>query len=181
MEKNFKGCVIKAVKGDITRETGLDVLVLGADKTLYLDSGVCKAIHKLAGSELYKAVKELGGCELGQARITPAFEAPCKSIIHAAVPRWNGGMEGEEELLYSSYSNICKLAADNSMKSLAMPSLGTGVYGWPLDLAVRTGIRAVMDFLEERQGELELVEWVLFEEEIFKVYKEQLNDFFPEA
>lgn len=175
MEKAYKGTVIAAIKGDITKVEGMDALVIGADKTLYLDSGVCKAIHKIAGPQLYDAVQELGGCEIGEARITPAFDAPCKSIIHVAAPRWEGGTAGEEELLYSCYQNIARLALDNGLKSVAMPSLGTGVYGWPVALAAETGLRAIADFVDAHGAGVDRFAWVLFDDATFEVYEEALG------
>lgn len=178
MEKIYKGTVIGAVKGDITTFSDMDVWVLGADSSLYIDSGVCKAVHKVAGRRLYEEVRKLGGCELGRAKITPAFDAPCKYIIHAAVPKWFGGNEGETETLYSCYMNICRLAAEKSMKTIAMPSLGTGVYKWPLDIAVKTGLSAIRDFTDANEGKLEKVLWIPFDDTTNNAYEEALAGFF---
>ena len=104
MEKTRRGTVIGAVKGDITKHDEMDTWVLGADTSLYLDSGVCKAIHKVAGPALLEAVKKTGGRELGEAVITPAFDAPCKTIIHAAVPKWNDGEGNVKDLLFSVFT-----------------------------------------------------------------------------
>lgn len=178
MEAIYKGTAIGAAKGDLTKVEGVDALVIGADRTLYLDSGVCKAIHKIAGPQLYDAVQELGGCELGEARITPAFNAPCKSIIHVAAPRWEGGAANEEELLYSCYKSIAQLAHDNGLKSVAMPSLGTGVYKWPLTLAAKTGLRAITDFVDEHGAGVDRFVWVLFDDATFEAYEGTLADRF---
>ena len=175
MEITYKGTVIAAVKGDLTKTVGMDALVLGADKTLYLDSGVCKAIHRVAGPQLYEAVQKLGGCELGEARITPAFNAPCKAIIHVAAPRWEGGSANETELLYPCYGNIARLACENGLKSVAMPSLGTGVYLWPVDLAVSTGLRAITDFIDAHEGCVERFAWVLFDDATCAAYEAGLS------
>ena len=176
METTYKGTVIGAIKGDITKVEGMDALVIGADRTLYLDSGVCKAIHKIAGPQLYDAVQKLGGCELGEARITPAFDAPCKSIIHVAAPRWEGGTANEEELLYSCYKSIAQLAYDNGLKSIAMPSLGTGVYNWPVALAIKTGLRAITDFIDEHETGVDRFVWVLFDDATYEAYEEALRE-----
>lgn len=174
MEATYKGTVISAAKGDLTKVEGMDALVIGADRTLYLDSGVCKAIHTIAGPQLFDAVQELGGCELGEARITPAFNAPCKSIIHVAAPHWEGGTANEEELLYSCYKNIAQLAHDNELKSVAMPSLGTGIYKWPLALAAKTGLRAITDFVDGHDASVDGFVWVLFDDATFEAYEEAL-------
>ena len=171
MEKLYKGTVIGAVQGDITKFEGMDAWVLGADTSLYLDSGVCKAIHRVAGSGLLEAVKELGGRELGDAAITSAFDAPCRSIIHAAVPVWNNGEENVKELLSSCYTKICSLAAENDLNSVAMPSLGTGVYAWPLDVAVEIGLSAITGFIDTHEKKPEKFIWVLFDEETYKAYE----------
>ena len=176
MEKTYTGTAIAAIKGDLTKVEGMDALVIGADQTLYLNSGVCKAIHAIAGPQLFDAVQKLGGCELGEARITPAFNAPCKSIIHVAAPRWEGGDANEKELLYSCYKNIAQLAYDNGLKSVAMPSLGTGVYQWPLALAAKTGLRAITDFVDEHEAGVDKFVWVLFDDVTFKAYEEALRE-----
>lgn len=178
MEKSYKGSVIGAVKGDLSRFEGVDVLVLGADTTLYLDSGVCKAIHNVAGPELYEAVMKLGGCELGEARITPAFNAPSKAIVHVAAPRWEGGDSGEESLLYSCYKNIALLTDSNGYTSAAMPALGTGVYKWPIDLAIRTGLKAVTDFIDSHPGKSYRFVWVLFDDATTESYEKGLEEYF---
>lgn len=178
MEKMYKETVIGAVKGDITKTEGMDAWVLGADTSLYLDSGVCKAIHRVAGSKLTEAVRKLGGCELGEAKITPAFDAPCKAIIHAAVPRWNGGAEQEEEQLYSCYTRICELAAEHGLKTVAMPSLGTGVYAWPMEKAIRTGLSAITGFIDRQEEKPDRLLWVLFDDATYSAYEEELNRFF---
>ena len=174
MEKEYKGTTISVVQGDLTKTEGVDALVIGADRTLYLDSGVCKAIHRIAGPQLYDAVRELGGCEIGEARITPAFNAPCTSIIHVAAPRWEGGAAGEEELLYSCYKNIAELANDNGLKSVAMPLLGTGVYKWPVDLAMKTGLRAITDSVDARGNGVERYVWVIFDDATFNAVSQAI-------
>ncbi len=177
MERTYKGTVIGAVKGDITKLEGMDAWVLGADTSLYLDSGVCKAVHRTAGEGLLEAVKALGGCELGDARITPAFDAPCRSIIHAAVPRWDDGKADAKDLLFSCYTKICSLAAGNDIDTVAMPSLGTGVYAWPLDVAVSTGMSAITGYIDTHDKKPSRFMWVLFDDETFRAYEEGIKAF----
>ena len=177
MEKTYKGTVIKAVKGDITKLDGIDAWVLGADTGLYLDSGVCKAVHRVAGSRLLEAVKALGGCKLGDARITPAFDAPCRSIIHTAVPRWDDGKGNARDLLFSCYTKICSLAAENDIDTVAMPSLGTGVYAWPLDVAVSTGMSAITGYIDTHDKKPSEFTWVLFDDETCRAYEDGIAGF----
>ena len=172
MEKTYKGTVIGAVKGDITKHDEIDTWVLGADTSLYLDSGVCKAIHKVAGAGLLEAVRATGGRELGDAVITPAFDAPCKTIIHAAVPKWNEGEGNVKDLLFSCYTRICTLAAENDMDTVAMPSLGTGVYAWPLDVAVNIGLSAITEYIDTHDKKPSKFLWVLFDDETCKAYED---------
>ena len=171
MEKDYKGTKICAVQGDITKTDGLDVLVIGADESLYLDSGVCKAIHSIAGPELLQEVKKLGGCKTGEARITGAYNANADFIIHTAAPKWQDGMHDEVKLLSSCYKSILTLAAENKAKNIGLPSLGTGVYHFPLDLASETAINTTKNFVDENAGALESITWILFDEQTFKTYE----------
>ena len=176
MKREYKGTGIYAVQGDITKIEGMDALVIGADESLYLDSGVCKALHLAAGPELLKAVKNLGGCKTGEARITGAYNANAKYIIHTAAPAWKDGEHDETKLLASCYNSIFNLAVENRISTIGLPSLGTGVYRFPLDLAAKCAIKTAMEFIDGHEGSIKSITWILFDEPTFRVYeKEVLN------
>lgn len=174
MELNYKGTSIEVIQGDITKVSGIDAVALGADESLYLDSGVCKAVHKLAGPRLKEAVDAIGGGRYGEAYITDAFDAPFKAIVHAAVPKWEGGDKGELSTVASCYNSIFSVTAGRGLRSVAVPSLGTGAYRYPVDLAIETAFNAAKGFIDENEGKLDKISWVLFDEETYNAY---LNGF----
>ena len=97
--------MIKVIRGDITSQT-TDVIVNAANTHLLAGSGVCGAIHRVAGPKLERKCREMGGCPTGEARITDAYYLPCKHVIHAVAPRYSDGTRGEPELLRRCYQSI---------------------------------------------------------------------------
>lgn len=169
---------VKTVLGDITKVTGMDAIVNAANSSLMGGGGVDGAIHRAAGKELLSECRLLGGCKTGQAKITKGYQLSCRYIIHTVGPVWNGGEHREQELLASCYRNSLELAAANGVKKLAFPSISTGIYHFPVGLAAGTAVDTVRKFLEERDGELELVLWVLFDEKTKLVYDTEVRKVF---
>ena len=131
----------------------LDEIVIKLYNYNWEGGGVCGAIFREAGSEdLTKACKAIGGCKTGSAVITPAFRLPAKYIIHAVGPRWNGGNNGEEELLYGAYASSLELAKENDCHSIAFPVISAGIFGYPKKEAWRVAIQACNDFIVQNQG-----------------------------
>lgn len=126
--------VVEVVMGDITHEW-VDAIVNAANASLLGGGGVDGAIHRAAGPELLEACKAIGGCPTGEARITPGFNLPSRYVVHTVGPVWHGGDRGEEELLARCYRNSMRLAAENGATSIAFPSISTGAYGFPVELA----------------------------------------------
>ena len=137
---------LEIVHGDIT-EQRVDAIVNAANTSLLAGGGVDGHIHELAGSELEIACEKLGGCDTGQAKITPAFNLASKYIIHAVGPVWNGGNSNEEELLKSAYLSSLTIAASNNIKSIAFPNISTGVYRFPKEKAALIAIQTTRSFL----------------------------------
>jgi O-acetyl-ADP-ribose deacetylase (regulator of RNase III) len=133
---------IEIVEGDIT---GLDVdaIVNAANKTLLGGGGVDGAIHRAAGPDLREACAKLGGCETGEARITPGFRLKARYVIHTVGPVWGGGERGENRLLASCYRQSLALAHANSLTSIAFPAISTGAYGFPPDRAAFIALHTV--------------------------------------
>lgn len=172
----YNGTVIRLVEGDIT-EQKVDSIVNAANNTLLGGGGVDGAIHRAGGPIILEQCKKIGGCPTGEARITTAGNMPSKYVIHTVGPVYKDGEKGEEKLLYNAYYNSLKLAKEYEQRSIAFPSISTGVYGYPIDEATDIAIKAVMDFIE-KENFIEDVVFVSFSNKNYKIYEEKLNYIF---
>ena len=146
-----------------------------ANRSLLGGGGVDGAIHRAAGPELLAACRKLGGCETGQAKITPGFRLPARYVIHTVGPVWQGGGKGEAELLASCYRESLKLARENDIATIAFPAISTGVYGYPVEPATRIAIREVSHFLENDPS-FERVVFVCYDQRTLHVYQRVLKE-----
>lgn len=138
---------IEIQKIDIT-ELDVDAIVNAANSRLLEGGGVCGAIFRKAGSvELANACSDIGGCETGNAVITPGFGLQAKYIIHAVGPIWQGGNSNEAELLYRAYEQSLILAKENNCHSIAFPVISSGIYGYPKRQAWKIAIKSCRDFI----------------------------------
>lgn len=156
--------IIRTTLGDITKIDYVDAIVNAANSSLLGGGGVDGAIHRAAGKELLFECRMLNGCKTGQAKMTKGYQLPCKYIIHTVGPVWNGGEKAEAELLAGCYRNSLALAMKHGLRTIAFPSISTGIYRFPVDLAARTAIDTARQFLQENQSAFDLVVWVLFDE-----------------
>ena len=166
---------LRMVLGDITKVSDVDAIVNAANKSLLGGGGVDGAIHRAAGPKLLEECRSLHGCETGEAKLTGAYHLPCKYVIHTVGPVWNGGTHKEAELLADCYRNSLQLAVYHQIRSVAFPSISTGVYSYPVEEAANVAVVTVNQFIEEHPGQLDLVEWVLFDEQTRDVYEQALN------
>ncbi|MGI6220816.1 MAG: O-acetyl-ADP-ribose deacetylase [Coriobacteriales bacterium] len=164
------GTSIRIIKGDITKIDDVDAIVNAANTSLLGGGGVDGAIHRAAGRELLEECRTLNGCPTGQAKITGAYKLPCKHVIHTVGPVWHGGDRNEPELLASCYRTSLQVAVDNGVRRIAFPSISTGVYHFPIDQAADIATSTVRAFIEQHPDALDLVEWVLFDDQTYAAY-----------
>lgn len=167
---------MKAVIGDITKLTGVEAIVNAANSSLLGGGGVDGAIHRAAGRELLEECRMLHGCKTGEAKITKGYRLPCSFVIHTVGPVWNGGTKREAQLLANCYLNSLELAVSRNIRSVAFPAISTGIYGYPKKQAAAIAVQTVREFLKDRPGVLDEVLFVLFDEESFGLYREQLGE-----
>jgi O-acetyl-ADP-ribose deacetylase (regulator of RNase III) len=160
-------------RGDITTDDAADAIVNAANSGLLGGSGVDGAIHRAAGPELLEECRGLGGCSTGDAKITGAGRLSARHVIHAVGPVWQGGGEGERDLLASAYRRAIELAALHGDERVAMPAISTGVYSYPVEEAAEVSIAAVRAAMSEHPSVKEARFW-LFDDATYRVFEEAL-------
>ena len=166
---------VYAVQGDITHDHGVEAIVNAANESLLGGGGVDGAIHRAAGPELLEECRGLHGCETGDAKLTKAYRLPCDYVIHTPGPRWHGGDRDERELLASCYYTSLQLCMEHGIRSVAFPSISTGVYRFPLKDAAEIAVWTARQFVNQFPDALDKILWVLFDERTFVFYQHEIE------
>jgi len=147
MQAVFGKTCLEVVQGDITA-LAVDAVVNAANSRLRGGGGVDGAIHRAGGPAILEECRKLGGCPAGEAVVTTAGRMPSRIVIHTVGPVWRGGSGGEEDLLARCYRNSLTRALEHGCRTVAFPSISTGIYGYPFDEACRVALRAIKEFVE---------------------------------
>lgn len=153
---------IIAKQGNITKMQ-FDAIVNAANSSLLGGGGVDGAIHRAAGPDLVFECRMLGGCKTGQAKVTKGYKLPAAHIIHTVGPVWRGGDNGEPELLADCYRNSLARAAEIGARTIGIPAISTGIYGYPVDLAAKVAIQVVSELVRENPAAFDCIALICFD------------------
>ena len=177
MKAKIGSSTLEIVEGDITQQN-VDAIVNAANEQLAGGGGVDGAIHSAGGPEVMIECRRLGGCPTGRAVATTAGRLAAKRVIHAVGPIYHDGRQGEPRLLADAYRSAFTLASELGLKTIAVPSLSTGAYGYPMDEAARIALGTALDYLGTHL-DIELIRFVLFGQEAFKAWGMVMSELAP--
>ncbi|MEO0839890.1 MAG: O-acetyl-ADP-ribose deacetylase [Cyanobacteria bacterium J06643_5] len=167
---------MEVILNDITK-LKVDAIVNAANSSLLGGGGVDGAIHRAAGKELVMECRSLGGCKTGDAKLTKGYNLPADFIIHTVGPVWQGGNDGEPELLTSCYRKSIKIALERKFESLAFPCVSTGIYGYPKDKAAEIAVKTCSEELKNNSSQISNLNIIFccFGQDDFEIYQQIIN------
>ena len=179
MQKQLAQTTLELIQGDITKAE-VDAIVNTANKELIGGGGVDGAIRRAGGEAIVQACNAIrnrqGGCPTGTAVITTGGNLPAKYVIHTAGPVWQGGNQGESDLLASCYKECLQLAVENEGDSIAFPSISTGVYGYPTEKAAKVALQTIQNSVGSGAKAPECIQFILFDDATYNCYVKALSD-----
>ena len=170
--RTINGVTLALVRGNIV-EVHADAIVNAANSGLRGGGGVDGAIHRAGGPSIMQECRTIGGCPTGEAVVTTAGRLPAKYVFHTVGPIYSGSLD-DEHLLTSAYQSCLNLAEQRQIKSIAFPSLSTGIYGYPLELAAPIALHTIIEHIKKPTC-LQQVLMVLFGESAYKVHEQALD------
>ncbi|HEX59534.1 MAG TPA: macro domain-containing protein [Methanomicrobia archaeon] len=175
VSKRVGSSTLELMEGDIT-ELDTDAIVNAANSSLKMGGGVAGAILRKGGYEIQEECDRIGYCPVGGAVITTGGKLKAKYVIHAVGPRWGEG--DEDEKLRNATLNSLKLADERGLKSIALPAISTGIFGFPMDRAARIMLSTAIEYLKG-ETQLERVVFCLYGKEAFETFRKTLEELLP--
>lgn len=173
MNVKINNATLSLIEGDITKQD-TEAIVNAANKSLRGGGGVDGAIHRAGGHKIFEECIKIGGCETGEAVITTGGNLSAKYVIHTVGPVFRDGLHNEPELLENAYRNCIALASSKGIRSIAFPSISTGVYRYPLADAAEIALKTAIAYLKEH-NDIELIRFVLFGHDALETYEKVLK------
>ncbi|MEH1857739.1 MAG: macro domain-containing protein [Nostoc sp.] len=169
---------IEIIQGDI-KQQNVDAIVNAANEALIAGGGVSGSIHNAAGLGLEEECLKLGGCQEEKAKITKGYNLPAKWVIHTVSPVWEGGNYGEHKILAQCYRSCFAFVEPYKINTIAFPSISTGAYDFPIEIAAKIAIRETRLFLEQNTF-IDKVFFICFEKDVYECYTLTLEKIIPE-